>query len=279
MTNHFRRLLSRTRGLESRLTEAVENAARTAVGAGFPAPPLEIVALAADAVAAHVQPAGRGRYAFPFNTVALTFVAPCDEDRVAFDAVCAGPPTIEDRVRRRLVSAGCDAAALDLDVNVVFAATADGGWKRPEFHVSLARVESGSRPPRPVETPPIRVDLLISTGEADRGAYTFTSLPIAIGRGAEVRDNRQQLLRVNHVAFADDGSDVNGSVSRRHARIELDAGTRRPRLIDDNSAQGTSVIRGGRGVGVPRGSRGLALQTGDEIVLGRARIRVRLGPA
>ena len=98
-------------------------------------------------------------------------------------------------------------------------------------------------------------------GTADRGAYTFTTLPIAIGRGADVRDSRHQLLRINHVAFTEGGDDVKQSVSRRHARIELDEETGRPRLIDDNSAQGTSVIRRGRGIAVPRGSRGLGLQS------------------
>ena len=43
-----------------------------------------------------------------------------------------------------------------------------------------------------------------------------------------------------------------------------------------DSAQGTSVIRGGRGIAVPRGSRGLALKSDDEIVLGQARIKVQV---
>jgi hypothetical protein len=91
-----------------------------------------------------------------------------------------------------------------------------------------------------------------------------------------VRDERRQLVRINHVAFLENGEDVNQSVSRRHARIELDERTRRPRVIDDNSAQGTAVIRGGRGIAVPRGSRGLTLQSNDEVAFGQARVRIRL---
>jgi hypothetical protein len=49
-------------------------------------------------------------------------------------------------------------------------------------------------------------------------------------------------------------------------------------LLDDNSAQGTSVIRHGKGISVPRGSRGLVLQSGDEIVIGQARLRLRIEP-
>jgi pSer/pThr/pTyr-binding forkhead associated (FHA) protein len=103
------------------------------------------------------------------------------------------------------------------------------------------------------------------------------TFPVAIGRGADVRDSRNQLLRVNHVAFTESEQEINRTVSRRHARIELDEATGRPRLVDDNSAQGTSVIRGGRGIAVPRGSRGLGLKSDDEIVLGQARIKVQVG--
>ena len=123
----------------------------------------------------------------------------------------------------------------------------------------------------------LRIELIVTRGTADRGAYSFTTLPIAIGRGAEVRDSRHQLLRLNHVAFTEGSDEITRSVSRRHARIEFDPTTDRLRLIDDNSAQGTSVIRDARGIAVPRGSRGLGLQSGDEIVLGQARVRVRIG--
>ena len=115
------------------------------------------------------------------------------------------------------------------------------------------------------------------TAPAIAAAYQFTTLPIAIGRGADVRDSRNQLLRINHVAFTEGDDDINRTVSRRHARIELDEATGRPRLIDDNSAQGTSIIRSGRGIAVPRGSRGLGLQTDDEIVLGQARVKIKIG--
>jgi predicted component of type VI protein secretion system len=48
------------------------------------------------------------------------------------------------------------------------------------------------------------------------------------------------------------------------------------RLLDDGSAQGTTVVREGRSVTVPHGSRGIRLQSGDEIVLGEARVRVKI---
>jgi hypothetical protein len=281
MTKSLRKLMTASRGLESRLTKAFEHAAQTVAGSNVVSPPLESVELAVDDIAAHVQPAGRGRFSFPFNRVTITFAAPTPEDQARFDAICEGPPAIQERVLRRLVAAGCDSP--DVDVHVEYtpalpvqdSETGDASpASRPRtFSVAMARVDTDERARR---GPAFSVDVLVLSGEADRAAYSFTAFPVAIGRGADVRDSRNQLLRINHVAFTESEHEVNRTVSRRHARIELDEATGRPRIIDDNSAQGTSVIRGGRGIAVPRGSRGLGLKSDDEIVLGQARIKVQV---
>jgi hypothetical protein len=268
MTKRLRGMLGGARALESRLAAAFETAAQAMVRPGG-ARALEVVELASDEIARHVQPAGRGRYVFPFNIVSITFTAPDSEQQAQLAAICDGPPSIAERIHRRLASAGCDAP--DVDVSVSYAAAPNPAWTRPEFHIALSRIDPSTRAPR---GPALRVELIVTHGNADRGAYSFTTLPIAIGRGAEVRDSRHQLLRLNHVAFTEGRDEITQSVSRRHARIELDRATDRPRVIDDNSAQGTSVIRNGQGLPVPRGSRGLGLQSGDEIVLGQARVRV-----
>lgn len=271
MNDKLQRVLTGARELESRLTEAFEQAAHT-VARPVALQPLELISLACDDIARNVHPAGRGRYAFPFNSVTITFAAKTTEHQAPFTAICAGPPTLQERVIRRLASARCHDA--DVEVNLQFAELPDPSWRRPEFHIAMARVEKvGALVPEVVP----RIDILITNGTADRGAYSFNTLPIAIGRGAEVRDARRQLVRINHVAFVENGDEVNQSVSRRHARIELDEETRRPRVIDDNSAQGTMIIRGGRGIAVPRGSRGLTLQSDDEVAFGQARLRIRIG--
>jgi len=285
MTKTFRKLMTGTRSLESRLTTAFEQAAQTVAGSHMAPPPIEVIELCVDEIASHVQPAGRGRFSFPFNRVTITFAAPTPEAEARFDAICEGPPSIHERVLRRLTSAGCDSP--DVDVHVEYSpalpavpaedsAEGDAGPRSRGrlFSVALARVDASARVPR---GPAVCVDVLVLSGDADRGAYSFTTFPVAIGRGADVRDSRNQLLRVNHVAFTESEHEVNRTVSRRHARIELDESTGRPRLVDDNSAQGTSVIRGGRGIAVPRGSRGLGLKSDDEIVLGQARIKVQVG--
>jgi hypothetical protein len=46
-------------------------------------------------------------------------------------------------------------------------------------------------------------------------------------------------------------------------------------VYDDGSEHGTGIVRHGRTLAVPRGARGVRLESGDEIVLGEARLRVR----
>lgn len=270
MNDKLQRVLTGARALESRMTDAFE---RTAAGPAKHLQPLELISLACDDAARHVHPAGRGRYVFPFNRVTMTFVAPTAEQQAPFLAVSDGPPGLRERLHRRLASAGCHDA--NVEVSTRFAEMPDPAWPRPEFHLALARVEAIAEP----ETGGApRIDVRITHGTAAQEAYSFGTLPIAIGRGAEVRDGRQQLLRINHVAFTESGDEVNQSVSRRHARLEFDAHTRRVRIIDDNSAQGTVIVRGGRGIAVPRGSRGLTVQSGDELAFGKARLQITLVP-
>ena len=121
------------------------------------------------------------------------------------------------------------------------------------------------------------LELTIVHGSAEKAAYTFTLSRIDLGRCAEVRDSRNRLIRTNHVAFADDAGDLNQSVSRRHAHIDYAAESGHYRVYDDRSAHGTGVLRNGRTITVHPGSRGVRLESGDEIVLGEARLRVRIG--
>jgi pSer/pThr/pTyr-binding forkhead associated (FHA) protein len=62
-------------------------------------------------------------------------------------------------------------------------------------------------------------------------------------------------------------------VSRAHAHLVWILDEQVFRLHDDGSTQGTRVLRAGRQLEVPgRGGRGVALQSGDVLVLGRARV-------
>jgi pSer/pThr/pTyr-binding forkhead associated (FHA) protein len=129
--------------------------------------------------------------------------------------------------------------------------------------------------PAPSGRPLPELSLAIISGSAAEPSYTLAVPHLAIGRGAEVRDSHNRLLRTNHIVFSDGDDDaVAQTVSRRHAHIEYEAAAGEYRIVDDLSAHGTSLVRSGRTIPVPAGTRGIRLRNGDEIVLGEARIRV-----
>jgi len=73
-------LLGKARRLESAIARRFDRAARDVVGA-VPREPLEIVHLVIEAVAHEIQPGGRGKRVFPFNSVTLSVLAGSREER------------------------------------------------------------------------------------------------------------------------------------------------------------------------------------------------------
>lgn len=270
MKGTLKELVGRTRTLESRIVARVEGAARRWSRSGGLAPLDVVQAIVSDSERG-IQAIGRGRRVFPFNDIRVQIVASDKPVRAQFDAVIAGPPTLRQRITERLNAAGCDVAPVE--VHVAYVAKPRTDWAQPEFHVEFTQVDRPAPSPPPIP----RFEAIVSAGVAEHPAYSLNDPTIALGRGVEVRDARQRLLRINQIVFVEGGGPVNDTVSRRHAHIELDAASGRYRLFDDGSARGTSVIRGGRAVVVPPGARGLLLQSGDEIALGDARLRVKRG--
>ena len=258
----------KARQIESAIQMRLEGAAGPA-GPAERRQPLELVHAVVHQVEREIQPAGRGQVVFPYTQIRIWLAAASSRDRARLGAACEGPPSLVDRIVDRLAGAHCNAPTLQ--VKLAFAAQPKAGWIDPEFHVEYARAAPASEAP----ASPGRLELAVVQGTTERPSYSFTGGSVSLGRGAEVRDSRDRLLRTNQVAFIEGGDDVNASVSRRHARIEHDQKTGAFRLHDDGASHGTSVIREGRGLPVPRG-RGLRLRSGDVIVLGQARVRVRV---
>jgi hypothetical protein len=267
-------LLGKARRLESTIARRFDRAAREAVGA-VAREPLEIVHLIVEALEHEIQPGGRGTRVFPFNSITLSVLATSREDRARFEAVLAGEPPLRNRILAHLRSKSCPVEDLTLDV--LYVARAQKDWRHPQFNLALARVSrapiSDARP----EPAFARLDLTIVRGTAERKTYSFAARRVDLGRCVEVRDTRNRLIRTNHVAFVEGGGDVNQSVSRRHAHIAYDPASGGYRLRDDGSVHGTSVVRNGTTVAVPPGSLGVRVRAGDEIVLGEARLRIRVG--
>jgi hypothetical protein len=270
-------IAGKARKLERKISRTVDAAVEEFMGRSVTAP-IEIVHAVLDRAEHEIQDIGRGRRVFPFNHVRVLVVAVSGdkEGRARFAAVLEGPPSLSERLADRLRSAGCAATAIGTEV--VYARRRGSAWTDADFHVEFDRTGDPPvlAPALPVVDEALRIKLAVTAGRAEHRVYTFTGGRIDLGRRAEVLDQRQRLIRTNHVAFLDEGPDANQSVSRRHAHIEFSARERCYRLWDDRSVHGTSIVRRGRTIKVPAGARGTKLEAGDEIALGHARVRVAL---
>ena len=262
--------------IERKLARTLDAAIGELVGRDEPAP-LEIVHAVLDRAEREVQDIGRGRRVFPFTRVRVLLLAgPRDrETRARLDAVLAGPPSLADRLTERLATAGCPRVSVATELAYVKQRGAD--WQDARFHVAFDRTEPAARAPEAPSAAVPRIKLTVVKGSAGQRVFAFTGGRVDIGRRAEVVDQRQRLIRTNQIAFAEDGAEENQSVSRRHAHVEFAEGAYR--IWDDRSAHGTSVVRAGRTIKVPAGARGARLSSGDEIVLGHARLRVTIETA
>jgi hypothetical protein len=265
-------ILGKARRLESKITARLDRAAKEFAGSGA-REPLEIVHAILDIVEREIQPGSRGTRVFPFNRIAIAVLAPSREARGRLEAVFAGDPPLPARIVERLQSGGCPTA--DIVVSIDYVARGQKHWRAREFDVAFGRVAEPVVGQPAVEATPARIELSVARGVAERRSYSFLAHRIDLGRCAEVRDSRNRLVRTNHVAFSEASGEVNQSVSRQHAHIAYEPRTGQFRLHDDGSGHGTGIVRDGRTVDVPRGSRGVRLRSGDEIVLGEARLRVR----
>src|SRR5262245_55826067 len=254
-------ILSKARKLESTLSRTFDRAAQQWSKSG-PRGPLEVLHSILEAVDARVEPAGRGRRIFPFNRIKVSVLAPTKDARARLASVLDSDPTLQDRMAARLRQSGCEATGVS--VRIMYVPQAEEGWIAPEYHVDFA---NGA----PVELPPPEpatiheLELTVTLGSADKPSYTLTQERINLGRGEEVRDSRNHLIRTNHVVFSEGAGAINDTVSRRHAHIDYDARARDFRITDDRSGHGTSVVRNGVAIQVHPGSRGVRLQSGDEI--------------
>jgi hypothetical protein len=268
-------IVGTARRIERRLARSVDAAVGELVRRTPPAP-IEIVHAVVDQAEARVQDGGRGRRVFPFNRLVVHVLAPTDdpEMRTRVQAIVDGPPSLTDRLRERLTALGCGIDGLVCQI--VFVPAVGEGWTAREFHVEFQKVATKASSARPSNVPPPLVRLTPAAGATTKRGYAFAAQRIDIGRGTEVLDSRQRVMRTNQVAFVEGADDVSQTVSRRHAHILYSAVPHEYRICDDRSVHGTAVVRNGRTIPVPPGTRGVRLQSGDEIILGKARLRVTI---
>jgi hypothetical protein len=237
------------------------------------AAPLEICQAVLDEIERKLEPVGRGRRVFPYSRLVVR-VRLTNTDRAALEAAFA---RFESRLRERLAELRCEPLKT-LDVKVAVLKKAPADWTSNqlfaiEYQTVLdPRAETGE----PSAASPVHITVV--RGATARKAYSFTEPLISIGRTPDPTDEAGRVRR-NRVAFLDRVDGITETVGRAHAHLRFDARAREYRLFDDGSSNGTSIVRDGASIQVPpRDPRGVRVCSGDEVQVGRAVIRIVIGP-
>lgn len=249
------------RDLQSRVKGFFENPP------GPDAAPLELFHASLDELERRIQPAGRGRRIFPYDRVVVRIVQQ-GVDAVAVDAIFA---QFEPRLAERLDELKCERPqSISVSVSV---AEPSPGQPEPVLSVECFGEPAVRSPERPIEGYP-RLTIAVVKGQCAESEYVFEEPVVAIGRTAEPTDAFGQ-VRYNHVAFAETRDGVNETVGRAHARLQFDRTTGHYHLFNEGSSNPTSIVRHGKTIRVaPRDPRGVRVQSGDQLQLGRAVLRV-----
>jgi hypothetical protein len=228
--------------------------------------PIELLQAALDELERKAESSGRGSRIFPYTFV-VVHIAQRGSDRAAIEAVFS---RLEARVRERLAEIRCEIpASLVASVAVTDAPDRD----TPVMWIECRNDGDAAAYRRAPAAPP-ELRFIVVKGQCDRGEYTFTGGVIPIGRGAEPADAFGRVRR-NDVAFLDVRDGVTETVARAHARVEFDPALRAYVLFNETSSNPTFLLRGGRSLRVnPRDPRGVRVQSGDELQIGRAVLKL-----
>jgi FHA domain len=236
--------------------------------------PLEIHRALLEDVEAQVVAVGGGRRVFPFDRVEVKLLATTPEEVSRLHAIAREGWDLEREVRERLKGNGARfPEGLAILVEVTEQDGPEFGGRR--YALAFRKTDQGEAelPARAVR-PLLRLAVL--KGKAVRDAYELAADRVYLGRLEEVLDAAGRIKRRNDVAFLEEG-ELEQTVSREHARIAWDPESSAFWLRDEGSASGTLLFRAGRSIEVSRHDRrGVRLESGDEIYLGRAALKVEI---
>ena len=221
--------------------------------------PIEIRREILREIANQMHPAGGGEYVFPFTGIRVELFA-ADAAQEGSLAALFSLPGFADDVKAELADRGCGVPELAVDVAVEIAAEAPAPYRIAYQRAPAPARYTGARP---------RARLVVLEGKADVQELDVDRDLLYLGRLKEVVNTRTGLERQNLLAF--DAAET--TVSRKHARLEYDPRAGKFRLFND--PEPTSVSRDGRGIPCD-GTRGVQLRSGDEIILGKARVRFEM---
>jgi FHA domain len=259
--------MSRLQKLEHRIDQKLRKVLRSS-SPNQEREPIELYRSILDEVTSRVDAMARGKRIFAYSRVSVRVLVLNPERRRSYELVFTEADPLTRDIKSHFEENRVEYPThFKVDVELVDSLPLDGGERG--FEVVYSNPSAPSTHP---DTFQIRLTILV--GNAEKDQYDFAKPRINIGRLAEVLDSDLRMVRRNEIAFKDDSSVENSTVSRAHAHLEYDPDARRFRLFDDGSARGTTVIRDGSVIPVPQGnSKGILLQLSDEIILGKVRIR------
>lgn len=255
---------------ERKLGKKIEGLARRK---GTRPEPFELIPAILDDVEEHIEPTGGAGRTFPYDRL-VVHVAVESGRAAAARAVFAHEPPLAERIRERLLQARAEPQpGLKVLLKVV-EGPSPKAWRGRSFTIDYQQQVPGDRRRTAPSSGAPSVRLVVLCGQTGRRTHELRLQRIEIGRMDTVVDRTRRTVRRNHLAFLDQEDEVNASVSRAHAHLEYQEDERGFRLFDDDSSQGTRVLRDGRSHDVPsRGSRGVKLRHGDELQFGQARVQ------
>jgi len=241
--------------------------------------PVEIHRALLEDVEAQVVAVGGGRRVFPFDRVEVKLLATTSEEASRLQAIAREGWDLEREIRERLKAKGArlpEGLAVPVEVTEQDGPEFGGRRYALAFRKTAARGEAEAGPAARGAVRPL-LRLAVLKGKALRDAYDFAADRIFLGRLEEVLDAGGRVQRRNDVAFLEEG-EIEQTVSREHARIAWDPDTNAYWVRDEGSASGTLLFRAGRSIEVSRHDRrGVRLESGDEVYLGRAAVKVEIG--
>jgi FHA domain len=254
------------RRLEKKIDEVMK---KVPSGSGGQDEPLETRRAILDEMESKIVSLGGGRRVFPFNMLKIQLLARDIERQALYEVAFVKNNALAAALRERLSPPRCEPVP-DLEVSVEIVEERGLDWAGKGHRVDYDRRRVEEKKNKGEAKSPAQ--LIVMQGEAEQTQYSITKKRTNIGRQAEVLDKDGLPLRRNDLIFLEDGCEINQTVSRLHAHINYDRDAGEYRLHDDNSAYGTLIIRAsGSRVKVTR-SLGTALNSGDEIFFGQARV-------
>jgi hypothetical protein len=225
---------------------------------------LEVCKAIQEGVRARVLAQDKGIKVFPFTSIEIGVFAKDEEQRDSYEAVLTTDPPFTQRIEELILEEGCRVRGLR--VTLMVSMNASMAVSEQPFQLRFAKVvaapSAGARP---------LARLVVVKGEAETQEVEIVADRVNLGRLPEVVSSSGSILRINQVAF----TEAETGVAREHAFVRWDPSMGRFLLFDDISgSRGTRIFRGGQTIALPRGaSKGTALEHGDEIHLGSARVR------